>query len=57
MHIEAGHIGQNALLEAVALGLGAVPVGAFQDDAVKKVLNLPEAETPLYIIPIGYPVE
>lgn len=57
VHIEAGHIGQNVLLEAVALGLGTVPVGAFIDDAVKKLLNLPDVEIPLYIIPVGYPAD
>jgi len=57
VHIEAGHIGQNIHLEAVALGLGSVPVGAFDDDKVKEILRLPEAETPLYIIPVGYPAK
>ncbi|MFX0178313.1 MAG: nitroreductase family protein, partial [Candidatus Hodarchaeota archaeon] len=39
---------------AVALGLASVPVGAFKDDQVKRVLNLPKKIEPLYIIPIGY---
>lgn len=37
-HIEAGHIAQNIHLQAVALGLGSVPVGAFSDEGVKKNL-------------------
>ena len=53
-HIEAGHIAQNMHLEAVALGLGSVPIGAFDDSQVKKVLSLPKDEEPLYIIPVGY---
>lgn len=53
-HIEAGHIAQNIHLEAVALGLGSVPIGAFSDDSVRKVLNLPLDNEPLYIIPVGY---
>lgn len=53
VHIEVGHVAQNVLLQAVALDLGAVPVGAFYDGAVKKILNLKEKENPLYIIPIG----
>lgn len=53
-HIEAGHAAQNIHLQAVALGLGSVPIGAFNDDAVKKCLSLPAACEPLYIIPIGY---
>lgn len=51
--IEAGHAGQNLLLEAVSLGLGAVPVGAFYDEKVKQVLNLPVNHEPLYLIPVG----
>lgn len=53
VYMEAGHVGQNVLLQAVALRLGAVPVGAFFDDEVKKVLGIPKNEQPLYIIPIG----
>ena len=52
--IEIGHAAQNVLLEAVALGLDSVPVGAFRDDAVSRVLNLPKNEKPIYIIPVGH---
>ncbi|MBI5779740.1 MAG: SagB/ThcOx family dehydrogenase [Planctomycetes bacterium] len=52
--IEAGHIGQNVSLQAVSLGLGTVMIGAFNDEAVKDVLALPDNESPLYIIPVGY---
>jgi len=55
MHIEAGHIAQNIHLQALALGLGSVPIGAFEDKKVSAILKLPEGEEPLYIIPIGYP--
>ena len=53
VHIEAGHAAQNLLLEATAMGLGAVPVGAFDDGDVAELLNLPDNESPLYIIPVG----
>lgn len=53
--LEVGHAAQNVLLEAVALGLGAVPVGAFDDDQVRRILLLSAEETPLYLIPVGYP--
>ncbi len=52
--IEVGHIAENIHLQAVALGLGSVPVGAFNDQAVKRLLKLPDAQEPLYIIPVGY---
>jgi len=54
VHIEVGHVAENIHLQAVALGLGSVPVGAFSDEAVKKVLGLDRNEQPLYIIPVGY---
>lgn len=53
VHMEVGHAAQNVCLQAVALNLGAVVVGAFYDDRVSKVLNLPRDEQPLYIIPVG----
>ncbi|HEY0090399.1 MAG TPA: SagB/ThcOx family dehydrogenase [Candidatus Lokiarchaeia archaeon] len=52
--IEVGHCAQNIHLEAVALGLDSVPIGAFNDKEVKNVLKLPNSLEPLYIIPIGY---
>jgi SagB-type dehydrogenase family enzyme len=54
VHIEVGHVAQNIHLQAVSSGLSSVPVGAFHDSEVKKVLGLPEEEEPLYIIPVGY---
>ena len=53
--MDTAHAAQNLLLQAVALGLASVPIGAFVDDAVKKVLSLPEPEVPLYILPVGHP--
>jgi len=55
VHIEVGHVGQNVCLQATALGLGSVPVGAFYDDRVQTVLQLNRREVPLYIIPVGHP--
>lgn len=57
VHLEAGHAAQNILLQAVALELGAVPIGAFYDDQVQEVLALPSDHQPLYLIPVGHPKE
>ncbi|MCX7838636.1 MAG: SagB/ThcOx family dehydrogenase [Anaerolineae bacterium] len=53
--LEVGHAAQNVLLQAVALNLGAVPIGAFLDDQVQQVLSLPRDHQPLYLIPVGHP--
>ena len=53
VHIETGHAAQNLCLQATAMDLGAVTIGAFYDEEVSKLLNLPEDEQPLYIIPVG----
>jgi SagB-type dehydrogenase family enzyme len=53
MYLEAGHAAQNVYLQAVSLKLGTVAMGGFNEEDVKKALNLPEKEQPLYIMPIG----
>jgi SagB-type dehydrogenase family enzyme len=55
VYLEAGHVAQNILLEATALGLGAVPVGAFDPKHVKEALKLPDNLEVLYIVPVGHP--
>ena len=56
VHIEVGHAGENIHLQAVALGLATVEVGAFHDEEVRTVLGVDEQIKPLYIMPIGKPV-
>jgi len=51
--VEAGHVAQNLLLQATALGLGGVPMGGFDPAAVRRVLGLSNAEEPLYVVPVG----
>jgi SagB-type dehydrogenase family enzyme len=53
--LEAGHAAQDLLLQAVALGLGGVPIGAFNDPGVAGVLGLPADEEPLYLLAVGHP--
>jgi SagB-type dehydrogenase family enzyme len=57
VHIEIGHACQNLLLQATALTLAGVPVGAFHDERVAEVLKLKKDESPLYLVPVGYPAE
>jgi SagB-type dehydrogenase family enzyme len=52
--MEAGHAAQNVLLQAAALGLASVPVGAFQDAQVGKILGLAPQERALYLLPVGH---
>jgi len=54
VHIDVGHVGENVHLQAEALGLGTVMVGAFDDQGVARVLNLSAEYSPLYIIPVGF---
>lgn len=53
VHMEAGHAAQNVYLQAVALEIGTVVVGAFDDDGVASVLQLERGEQPLYLLPLG----
>ncbi len=53
VYIEAGHAGQNLLLQATALGLGSVIIGAFHDGPVGSVLGLGEGEQPISLLAVG----
>lgn len=53
VHNEVGHAAQNVHLQAITLGMGTVVVGAFRDNDVTDIMNLPDNEDPLYIMPVG----
>ena len=53
VHMEAGHASQNVYLQCESLELVTVAIGAFDDDGVKTLLDLPGEETPLYLMPVG----
>ena len=52
--MDLGHSAQNIYLQAEALHLGTCAIGAFIDSKISQVLQLPEIEEPLYLMPIGY---
>jgi SagB-type dehydrogenase family enzyme len=53
VHMEVGHAAQNIYLQSVSLNLGTLVVGAFDDRAVKRVINMQDEEQPLCIMPVG----
>jgi SagB-type dehydrogenase family enzyme len=53
--MEVGAVAQNVSLQAAALGLGAVFVGAFNDARLKEVLCMGKRETALALLPVGRP--
>ncbi len=52
--MESGHVAQNILLAATAMGICATPVGALDDGAVRDVLDLPSSHTPVYLVALGH---
>ncbi len=52
--MEAGHACQNIYLICASLGLGTVEVGAYNDEGVKRVLDLPGDLEVLSIMPVGH---
>mgnify|MGYP000560097177 CR=1 FL=1 len=50
---EAGHAAQNVYLQAVALGMGTLVLGAFEDERVRSSVGAEDGERPLYVLPIG----
>lgn len=55
--IEAGHIAQNVLLQATALNLHAVTIGAIHYESGQELFHLEDQELPVYVLPVGHPPE
>jgi SagB-type dehydrogenase family enzyme len=53
IYLEAGHAAENVYLQSVSLKLGTVAMAGFKEEEVRKVLNLPEKERVIYIMPMG----
>jgi nitroreductase len=45
------------MLQATELGLGTVWVGAFHEEEVSRIMNLPPYLRPVAIVPVGFPKE
>jgi nitroreductase len=48
---------QNLMLVAHEQGLGSVWVGAFRENEVAEILDIPAHLRPVVIVPVGYPAE
>jgi SagB-type dehydrogenase family enzyme len=48
--LEAGHMSENVLLVATALGIGARPMAGFHDALIKKSLDTDDGEQPIHSI-------
>jgi SagB-type dehydrogenase family enzyme len=50
---EIGHASQNVHLQAAALDLGTVVIGAYRDEEVEDILQLGDQYKVLYLMPVG----
>jgi len=48
---------ENLVLAATALGLGTCWIGAFDEDKMKTLLNIPQSHRIVAITPLGYPAK
>jgi nitroreductase len=48
---------EHIVLEAVELGLGTCWIGAFNEEDVKKILNIPQDKKVVALLTVGYPDE
>lgn len=55
IYLEGGHAAQNLLLQAVAMGMGGVPIGAPIKREAQKALGIPKEQKPIYILATGFP--
>jgi len=55
--VDAGIAAQNLMLAARGQGLGTVFVGVYDEEKLKKLLNIPAAIRIIGLLPLGYPTE
>jgi SagB-type dehydrogenase family enzyme len=54
VHMEVGAAAENVYLQAEALALGTVLIGAFHDERVQELLQLRGEQRPLALLPVGH---
>lgn len=57
VHIEVGCASENLMLQAAALGLGSVAIGAYKDGDVAAIVGLPKGRDVFLMVPVGRPAE
>ncbi len=55
--VDAAIVMDHVILAATDLGLGTCWIGAFDPDAARDVLGLPEEVEPIVMTPLGYPAD
>jgi SagB-type dehydrogenase family enzyme len=53
VYVDLGHSAQNVYLQAEALNMHSCAIGAFADEEIHKVLQLPKNENVIYMMPVG----
>jgi SagB-type dehydrogenase family enzyme len=53
--LEAGHVAQNLLLQATAIGLRCTPIGNVDDISVHRVMGIESRDLPVYLVAVGGP--
>jgi SagB-type dehydrogenase family enzyme len=54
--LEAGAAAENVLIEATAIGLVGIPIGAFEPERAREVLGLGQRVHPVLLLPLGHPL-
>jgi SagB-type dehydrogenase family enzyme len=52
---ECGHIAQNVTLMATSLGMGSVPVGAFDQRQIAEIIGVTGDKEVMYLVVVGMP--
>ncbi|MGF7117346.1 nitroreductase family protein [Methanobacterium oryzae] len=55
--VDATIVMDHIILAATSMGLGTCWIGAFDVNAAKEILNLPDGVEPLVFTPVGYPAD